>query len=136
MSITDKIQTVTDAYTYLGVDRSEMTFPEPKNDIQRAANAFVDATILTAALNERREPDFDDLNESKCIIGWDMRSEASGGPGFSYDVSTTFVRSVSPVAACLVFFKLEVAIYAASKFTEVYKTFMTFQASIALHTIG
>jgi hypothetical protein len=126
MSIIDKIQTLADAYTYSGLEREETIIIEPKNKHQKAANSFIDALTLTAALNEGRKPNFDDSDEVRYIIGWDMRSEAVGGPGFAYDVSSTRVRSVSPVCIGLIFFNLEVAKYAATTFPEVYEPFMVF----------
>jgi len=125
MSIIDKIQTITDAYTARGLKREETIIVEPKNEFQEIANSFIDALVLTAALNEGREPNYADPKEERVSIWWYLRSVAAGGPGFSYH-DCVYATSYSFVSARLVFFDWKVAKHAATKFSEVYKPFMTF----------
>jgi hypothetical protein len=126
MSSIDRIKTLKDAFEALGLNQQEETpFANPKNDRQKAANAFLFATVLVEALNEGRKPDYDNRNEVKYEIWWDMRSEAAGGPGFAY-YHCGLVSSRSDAGARLVFFDRKVAIYAATHFLDVFKAFMTF----------
>ena len=126
MDITEKITTLADAYASLGLNKDEETpFANPKNSRQEAANAVMDAMVLTEALNDGWIPDYDN-NEPKYEIWWFMRSKAAGGPGFScYGYS--FGASDSFVGARLVFRDWRVGKYAATQFPEVYEPFMTFK---------
>lgn len=124
MSITDKIKTIEDAYAAQGlVMQDEIPFAEPKNGRQLAANSFMNAMVLTEALNEGWVPDYD-TNEDKYEIWWYMRSEAAGGPGFSFLVYYCDL-SGSRVGARLVFRTRQLARYAGETFPEVYKDFIT-----------
>lgn len=125
MSAIEQIKTLEDAYAALGLTQSEeIPFASPKNDRQEAANSFVNATVLVEALNEKKRPDYDE-NTRKYEVWWNMRSEAAGGPGFSY-ADYNCARSHSFVGARLVFHDWETARYAATQFPEVFKPFMTF----------
>ncbi len=79
---------------------------------------------IVEALNKGRIPNYDDPNEKRYELWWDMRSKAAGGSGLSYGVYD-YDSVYSFVGARLVFFDPETAKYAASQFLSEYKVIMT-----------
>jgi len=104
----NNITSIKEACDFFGYNiEEEIPFKEPKNDRQIAVNAWAYTVIVIEAINadedgKRWIPDFDNYNEIKRSIYWDMRSEAAGGSGFSYyDYDDDDVGSI--VGARLVF---------------------------------
>lgn len=128
MSVTNTIKSLLDAYTARGLVRDQMIFSDPENDIQEAANSFIDAVVLTEALNEGRKPDFNNPLERKFPIFWFMPSTGRrSNPDFFYnDYDFVLDNTSSFVSARLVFFDKDIAKYAATEFPEVYMPFMKF----------
>lgn len=125
-----EIETLADAYTARGLEREEIVFDNPANDLQQAANAFIDAIVLTAALNGGRKPNFTNPLERKVPISWRHREFYTGAPVFLYnDYDFVLDNTCSFVGERLSFFDKDVAKYAAEKFPEVFKPFMTFPNS-------
>ncbi|MDQ6477829.1 hypothetical protein [Dyadobacter sp. LHD-138] len=126
----ESIQSLEDAYKATKFDPTIDLFQNPSTDRQIAANSFTNATVLTEAINQNDDgskwiPDFDTY-EDKYEIWWRMRSEAAGGPGFSYhDFSCGYSRSC--VGARLVFRSRARAKYAATTFPHIFKPFMTME---------
>lgn len=121
---TSRPQTVEDACAQLGLLIAHVTpYAEPANDFQHAVNSFAHATIVIEALNEGKIPDYDNWDERKHEIWWDMRGQAAGGPGFSF-LDVFYYYSSSRVGARLVFFKEEDAEYFAKQFKHLFEGFM------------
>jgi hypothetical protein len=131
MKITEKVKSFEDACQLQGLDAAvEIPFAEPKNDRQKALNAFAKLAIITPALNEDWVPNWDNRNEYKYSPWFDMRSESAGGSGlgfsfcdFAFDLSHTYVGSR------LVFKSRELARYAGTQFVQIYKDMMTLNPS-------
>lgn len=129
MDNTTKIDSLEAAYKAVNFDASVNLFQNPSTDYQRSANGFTNACVLTEALNMDKNgnkwiPDYDDYQEDKYEIIWDMRSEAAGGPGFSYTAYACGL-SRSYVGARLVFRDRKTARYAAETFPDIYREFIT-----------
>lgn len=127
-SIVERIKTIEDAYAEKGLVRAdEIPFANPKNGKQEAVNAVMDAFQLVEAYNEGWEPDWDNSNEPKYELWWDMRSNklktSAVGSGFSL-LAVDYGRSLTIVGSRLVFKKRELGRDAAERFIEVFKAFM------------
>ncbi len=127
-AVIERVQTIEDAYTEKGLVRhEEIPFANPKNARQEAVNSFLDAIVLTEAYNEGWEPNWDDSEEEKYEIWWDMRSDeldvSAVGSGFSLD-GVGFAYSDTFVGSRLVFKTRALARAAAERFVQVYRGFM------------
>ncbi|MEO6282166.1 MAG: hypothetical protein ABIN80_22945 [Dyadobacter sp.] len=125
MNIAARVETIEQAYEVEGV-RAEDIIPyaNPKNDDQLALNGFAKALVLTRALNQGWVPDYNNRDQDKWEIWWNMRDQAAGGRGFSL-CRVDDDHSISVVGARLVFKDRETARYAAThpEFSEIYKAF-------------
>jgi hypothetical protein len=123
MKITDKVKFFENACAVEGINPLEaLPYAAPVTADQRSINAYAKLIIITRVLNEGWVPDYDN-NDWKHYPWFYMRSEAAGGPGFSYSVSYCG-RSFSRVGARLVFKSEELAEYAANQFRDIYEDFM------------
>lgn len=117
--ITEKIKSFEDACTFLGLNPIEVLPPDTMYNAKYLI-ACAMLAIITKALNEGWEPDWDNSNEYKYYPWFDMRS--SGG-GFSFvGYGSDYV--VSSVGSRLCFKSRELARYAATQFLDIYKDFM------------
>jgi hypothetical protein len=125
MNIIDKIKSLSDAYVACGLEREANVFTEPKSNLQVAANSFIDAIVLTSALNEGIKPHF--LGGQKhWKIEWFLYPTYPGGPEFNFKTCDFIGARDIDVSAYLLFLHPHVAKYAATTFPEVYMPFMTF----------
>ena len=81
--IFERVQSVQDAYKEVGENRETLLIPEPKSPYQVAANDFIDAQVLAAAINEGWIADYDNRKQEKWVIYWNLMSSAGGGSGFA-----------------------------------------------------
>jgi hypothetical protein len=121
-NITDKVKTFEDACEVLNIDSAVVLPPiNPvlSKDVE-SIYAYIQLIIITRALNEGWEPDWDDDDEYKYYPWFYMQS----GSGFRLGyVGVYFGHSF--VGSRLCFQKEEVAKYAATQFLDIYKQFMT-----------
>ena len=82
-TIFERVQSVQDAYKEMGENRETLLIPEPKSPYQVAANDFIDAQVLAAAINEGWIADYDNRKQEKWVIYWNLMSSAGGGSGFA-----------------------------------------------------
>jgi hypothetical protein len=129
-SIKSRIKTLSDAYEAKGLQRDQIVFDSPATGVQLSANSFIDAAILTDAINEGWKPDFNDPAQERFSIQWEMRSVDAGGPGFCIHTVNQDNYHLATVSAHLVFRSREGASYAATEFPEVYRPFMTLPESL------
>lgn len=73
--ITDRLTCLLDCFEYLGLEPAGCT-PYKNSTIPRriAVNGFEEAVIAVQAINENWIPNYDDHNELKYEIWWDMRN--------------------------------------------------------------
>lgn len=118
------IKTLEDACADRGVSSADVTpYPEPVNDFQKAVNTFAHSVIVIEAINGGEVPDYDNPDQDKIEIWWDMRGQSAGGPGFSFLV-VRYAYSFSNVGARLVFLDRDRARYFASQFKHLFEGFM------------
>jgi hypothetical protein len=114
--ITDRVKSFEDACGILGfiVQTHRNMFEE----LQKDEIAYIKLKVITEALNEGWEPDWNNNNEYKYYPWWNMQN------GFSLsDVS--YYYSYSFVSSRLCFKSRELAEYAAKQFLEIYKDYFT-----------
>jgi len=130
----NKITSVLEACVFLDYNvEEEIPFAQPKNARQIAINSWALSVIVIEAINADEDgtrwlPDFDNWDELKYTAWWDMRSEAAGGSGFSYDDSG-LVIDLSLVGARLVFRDRPRAEQFAKHFTDLAKGWMVIEKS-------
>jgi hypothetical protein len=97
-----------------------LPFKRAMSRMEVAANGFVEACMAVEVINEGWVPDYDDSNQPKFEIFWDMRN---GGLVFDY---VDFWGSYSPVGSRLCFRTRALAEWAAKQtwFIEICKKFM------------
>lgn len=111
-TIFERVQSVQDAYKEMGENRETLLIPDPKSPYQIVANHSIDAQVLAAALNEGWIADYDDWNQDKWVIYWNLMSSAGGGSGFALHV-VFFDCAGSSVGPRLSFKSREHALHAA-----------------------
>lgn len=117
--ITDRIKSVRDAFEELDICPSdiEVSLPcELKGDKESILN-YINAIVVTRALNEGWEPDFDNSSEGKYYPYFDMRS---AGSGFACNGCNCWI-SLTYTPARLCFKTPELAVYAGKQFNEMFK---------------
>lgn len=128
MKKSDKLTTYAQICEVEGVDPiSSLPFPNASTDEERALNGMSQTWRIIRVFNKGVKPDFDNINQTKYFPWWYLRSEAAGGPGFSYNVYY-YVDSYSGVGARLVFLDFDAMKWATSQpeFIAIYKSWMTF----------
>jgi hypothetical protein len=126
MKKADKLTTYQQVCEAEGVDPVQsLPFPTPETPEQVALNGMAKAWRIVRVFNKGVKPDFD-TDQAKYTPWWYMRSEAAGGPGFSY-YDSDYVRSFSFVGARLVFLDYDVMKWVTSQpeFVEIFKSWMT-----------
>mgnify|MGYP001091177292 CR=1 FL=1 len=111
-TIFERVQSVQDAYKEMGENRETLLIPEPKSPYQVAANDFIDAQVLAAAINEGWIADYDNRKQEKWVIYWNLMSSAGGGSGFAMD-GVLYVYAGSYVGPRLSFKSEKHALHAA-----------------------
>lgn len=123
MQYTD-IKTYEDACKAMGTTpEADLPYANPGTAKQEALNGFAMADTFTAAINDDPNfPDYNNRNQAKWEIWWDL-SDNKSGFGFShsrYDYWSTYTT----VGSRLVFNSREKAIYAANTIPDIYKKFI------------
>ena len=120
--VTDRIKTFEDALAEVGAsDEVRVLLAYTGSDpVFLAAVNFTKATIICQALNEGWVPNWDNSSEYK-YYPWFKMAVSSG---FRYD-GCVGDFTYSAVGSRLVFKSSELAVYAGTQFTEIYKSFMT-----------
>ena len=122
-SVTERIKTIADAIAELGeADNEVIRYQKLLTVLTDPTDHLVNyqtAVVLVRAINERREPNWDDPNEWK-YFNWFCMGGSSGFRFDDYDVW----RSLSRVGSRLCFFDPEHGEYLAKQFPEVFKHFM------------
>ena len=127
--ITERIKTFEDACAYLGLNPIEVLPPETIYNAKYLI-ACAKLAIITKALNEGWEPDWNNPNEYKYYPWFDMRS-SGGGFSFGGDVSA---RTWSNVGSRLCFKSRDLAKYAGEQFLDIYKDFMVIEPQNENHS--
>jgi len=121
-NVMDRVKTFEDACAELGIDWGMACPKVQKNGSYGAVVSFAQALIVTEALNEGWQPDFNNGKWDKHYPYFEMRSSA-GGFRFSGSVCGS---DATHVGARLCFKSEELARYAGMQFESIYKGFMTF----------
>lgn len=116
--------TILAALAYLGDQDEEVirynrlisVFDDPTDHLVN----YQTAIVLVRAMNEKREPNWDDPNEWKHSNWFDMRG---GSSGFRYNDCGNW-RSSSDVGSRLCFFDTEAGEWLTNQHLEVFKHFM------------
>lgn len=123
VDIMERINSIEDAIRELGADDNEVirlqklktVFDDPDDHLVN----YQTAVVLVRAINEKREPNWDDASEWKYQNYFDMR----GSSGFRFRDYGLWL-SDSYVGSRLCFFNPEHGKYLAEKFPDVFKNFM------------
>ena len=128
-SITERIKTFEDACAYLDLNPIDVLPPET---IYNAKFLIASAklAIITKALNEGWEPNWDNSSEWKYYPWFDIRSSGGGFSFYVYGGGTT--RSF--VGSRLCFKSRGLATYAGTQFLYIYKDFMTIEPQNENHS--
>lgn len=119
-NITEKVLTLEDAYDVLGID-SEDSEKEFMEKHIKSVSAYKKLIVITAALNEDWQPDWDNEDEPKYYPWFYMQDS-----GFRlYSVGADY--GYSCVGSRLCFRTEEIAKYAAAQFLDIYKEFTLIQ---------
>lgn len=124
-SIMDRVKTLSDALKIHGKPSKDIQWLldyNGKDEVVRAAQKWLQATIICKVLNEGWKPNWKDTNEYK-YYPWFYMDKA--GVGFSY-YGCDYGHSSSAVGSRLCFKSSELAEYAGKQFLDIYKGFMTF----------
>jgi hypothetical protein len=114
------IKSFEDACEDQGVEpETIIPFKSPVNADQKSINAHAKLIVICRAINENKEPNWDDSNEAKYYPYFDMRS----GVGFSFSLSDVWYTRTG-VGSRLSFRTREKAEYAANQFLDIYKEFI------------
>ena len=118
--ITDRIKTFDDACKVLGLEGDILTgqFNDGLSDLLPGVTAFTKLAIITKALNEGWKPDWKNSREEKWYQWFDLSS------GFEV-VNVCYRCRHSLVGSRLCFKNSELAKYAATQFSDLYKEFFT-----------
>jgi hypothetical protein len=122
-NICERITSVDAAIAELGEDDNEVVrlrklqtiFDDPTDHLLN----YQTAVVLVRAINEKREPNWNDPDEWKYTAWFHM----GGSSGFRYDVCDGW-GSASGVGSRLCLFDPDHGEYLAKTFTEVFKNFM------------
>jgi hypothetical protein len=122
LNITDRVKSFEEACKVLGIKPEDVLHSAHseylKKDID-SVNAYMQLIVITRALNEGWEPDWNNEDEYK-YYPWFYFNK----PGFRLDsVGCNYFSS--NVGSRLCFRSEELAQYAAKQFLDLYKTFMT-----------
>ncbi len=123
MTITERIKSLADAYEYFDLKRDDLLFPDPKHPYQIAANHFIDAQVLTDALNEKHEFDYDNYGQDKYVLWYNLRSSAGGGSGFALD-DVVYAHASASVGPRLTFKSRELAYHAFKIAPDTFRGFI------------
>lgn len=120
VDIRDRVKTYEDACRELGLAHSEIgvVYSALPLEDEKAAEAFLQLTIIARALNEGWKPDWNNPKEYK-YYPWFKANPA--GSGFSF-YGFGFGFSVSGVGSRLCFKSRELADYAGKQFEDLYNT--------------
>jgi len=113
-----------------GVDPvKSLPFPEAESDEQKAVNDVARTFRIIRVLNEGWKPDWDNWEERKWLLWFDMRSKAAGGSaaGFSF-FAFDYDLEHSHVGSRLVFRDRSRAKHYADHFLEVSRGWMVIPA--------
>ena len=113
-----KIETVADALEANGLTQEQ--FDQQCESLSEDEKAYRILKLLSKALNEGWEPNWNDENEYKYFPWFYM----GGSRGFRFNDFADW-RSHSVVGSRLAFKSYELAKYAGEQFTDVYKQYMT-----------
>lgn len=121
--VKDRVKSVKDAVNELGEDDVEVI------ELRKLENAGITghllnyqmAVVITKALNEEWIPDWTNSNQYKYFPWFKMGS--SSGVGFSYGGCGSWCAN-SSVGSRLAFRSSDLAKYAGTEFTEIFKGFM------------
>lgn len=122
LKITDRVKTFEDACQVLGITPDDVLHAAHSEYLKKdiaSINAYQKLIIITRALNEGWEPNWNDEDEYK-HYPWFYFNR----PGFRF-FSAAYLYTGSAVGSRLCFRSSELAEYAASQFLDIYKEFMT-----------
>lgn len=125
--IRDKVKSFEDACQFLGIDSKHLPVVDnlPEKD-QNAIVAFYKLTIITRALNEGWEPDFNDWDQRKYLL-WLFGGAADYGSicGLSASLATyVFSAASSHFGARLLFKSRELVTYSWDQFKELWLDYL------------
>jgi hypothetical protein len=121
LSITDKVKSFEDACKILGIDPEDVLHAAHSDFLQKhivSINAYSKLIVITAALNQGWEPDWDDDEENKYYSWWYM---SKGGFRLNF---VYYLNALSNVGSRLCYKSRELAQYAATQFEDLYKDLM------------
>lgn len=118
--VLSKIKTLQDAINYLGEGDGEVKTLKQLNgcSLPRHIIAEQELVVITRALNEKYELDWDTQNEYKYYSWWYL------GKNFRLSHVGYCVFSVSICSARLCFREESLALYASEQFKDIYKDYM------------
>lgn len=124
----NEIKTFEDACEKLGISPEEfkITYPDKLGTkFGKSMQAHAKLVIIALALNDGWEPNWGDFSEYKYFPWFDFErnSTADTGFGFSYFV-WAYSNSCTFVGARLCFKTSELAKYAGTQFTDLYRDYM------------
>jgi hypothetical protein len=122
LKITDRVKTFVDACTVLGITPVDVLHAAHSDYLKRdikSINAYQQLIVITRALNEGWEPNWNDDEEYKYYPWFYLDS-----PGFRF-CDASYYCTDSTVGSRLCFRSRELAEYAAKQFIDLYKEFMT-----------
>lgn len=120
IEITERIKTFEDACEHQGVNVDE--FYSGCKNLTIDEIAYKKLKIIAKALNENKEPDWNNSNEGKYYPYFDMRSASGFGfSGTDYDLWYTDTNCGSRLS----FRSSKLAMYAGKQFTSIYKELFT-----------
>jgi hypothetical protein len=117
--ITDRVKTVEDLLAIAGKKIEEITSPSDSSD----EVAYKLLKLLVEVLNEGWTPDWDNGNQYKWYPYFDMRG---AGFGFSH-THCAYWHTRTSVGSRLCFKSDELAKYAGTQFSHLYKDFLTIE---------
>lgn len=117
-TITERVQTFEDALEETG--ESISNFKRRTEDHEPDTLAYEKIKVIVKALNAGWTPNWDNGSEYKYFPYFDMRS----GSGFSY-ATYAYWYSITIVGSRLCFKSSELAKYAGTQFTDIYKAYFT-----------
>lgn len=118
MDNTKKVKKWEDAYLMEGMDpQKSLPYQDPKNVEERALNAMAKTWKVIKVLNGGEVPDWNNWNQRKWELWWDMSGDPAVGSGFSLD-DVYYAGSFTDVGSRLVFLDEKVARYFAKHFID------------------
>ncbi len=120
--VMERIKTVKDAFNECGLDINNLPDVSaiPKCFHKFIQNMYI-AAVLTKALNEGWEPNWNDSSEWKYYPWTKVSADKKRPAGFGFSLSSCdYSRSSSSVGSRLCFKNSKLAIYVTKQFPEVY----------------